>query len=100
LADNLNSDSVKENVLIPLDGQVSVVYLKASCDFTNQKDEASFFWSVDGQTWQAIGPKLKMIYSLPHFMGYRFGLFHYATESSGGVADFDYYHVSTSNTTR
>lgn len=100
LADNLNSDSVKENVLIPLDGQVSVVYLKASCDFTNQKDEASFFWSVDGQTWQAIGPKLKMIYSLPHFMGYRFGLFHYATESSGGIADFDYYHASTSNTTR
>jgi hypothetical protein len=28
-----------------------------------------------------------------HFMGYRFGLFNYATKQSGGWADFDYFHI-------
>ncbi len=40
-----------------------------------------------------IGPKLKMAYTLPHFMGYRFGLFNYATKIAGGYADFDYFHI-------
>ncbi len=70
------------------------VYLKASCDFTERKDEANFFYSLDGKMWNRIGAALKMEYTLPHFMGYRFGLFNYATESSGGYVDFDYFHIS------
>jgi hypothetical protein len=27
-------------------------------------------------------------------MGYRFGLFNYATKTPGGFADFDYFHIS------
>jgi hypothetical protein len=34
-----------------------------------------------------------MAYTLPHFMGYRFGLFNYATKAAGGIADFDYFHI-------
>jgi hypothetical protein len=34
-----------------------------------------------------------MSYTLPHFMGYRFGLFNFATKSAGGFIDFDYYHI-------
>jgi hypothetical protein len=30
---------------------------------------------------------------MEHFMGYRFGLYHYATKSPGGYADFDYFHI-------
>jgi hypothetical protein len=26
-------------------------------------------------------------------MGYRFGLFNYATQQVGGYADFDYFHI-------
>jgi len=37
---------------------------------------------------------LQMAYTLPHFMGYRFGLFNYATKASGGYADFDYFYVN------
>jgi hypothetical protein len=37
---------------------------------------------------------LKMKYTLPHFMGYRFGLFHYATATPGGFVDFDHFRVS------
>jgi hypothetical protein len=30
---------------------------------------------------------------MPHFTGYRFGLFNYATREAGGYVDFDYFHV-------
>lgn len=93
---NINEDALKENVLIPLTDDVSTVYLRVDCDFTNQKDDAYFYWSSDGVEWNRIGPKLHMIYTLPHFMGYRFGLFYYATSQPGGAADFDYYRISAS----
>jgi beta-xylosidase len=70
------------------------VYLKADCDFNDKKDMASFFYSLDGKTWKSIGSQLKMEYTLPHFMGYRFGLFNYATKTAGGYVDFDYFHIS------
>jgi beta-xylosidase len=70
------------------------VYLKASCDFTDQKDLASFYYSVDGKQWTKVGDDLKMAYTIPHFMGYRFGLFNYATKTTGGFVDFDWFHVS------
>jgi beta-xylosidase len=72
------------------------VYLKADCDFKEGKDLAQFYYSLDGQIWTAIGAKMKMPYTLPHFMGYRFGLFNYATEQVGGYADFDFFHISDS----
>jgi beta-xylosidase len=76
---------------IPLTEQK--VYLKAECDFTNRKDVANFFYSLDGEKWLAIGSSLHMTYTLPHFMGYRFGLFNYATKEIGGHVDFDYFHI-------
>ena len=67
------------------------VYFRIACDFTDQKDVATFFYSLDGKAWQPVGGRLKMAYTLPHFMGYRFGLFNYATQAAGGYADFDYF---------
>ena len=61
-----------------------------------RKDVADFFYSLDGKTWNSIGTQLKMAYTFPHFMGYRFGLFNYATRSAGGYADFDFFHISDS----
>ena len=69
------------------------VYLKAECDFKARKDLAHFFYSLDGKTWTAIGESLKMPYTIPHFMGYRFGLFNYASSQTGGFADFDYFRI-------
>lgn len=71
----------------------NIVYLKAECNFKNLADVANFFYSLDGKTWKSIGNQLKMVYTLPHFMGYRFGLFNYATKEIGGSADFDYFHI-------
>jgi len=74
----------------------NVVYLKADCDFTNRKDVANFFYSLDGKTWKAIGKQLKMSYTIPHFMGYRYGLFNYSTKNTGGYVDFDFYRIENS----
>jgi beta-xylosidase len=69
------------------------IYLKAECDFRDRKDTAYFFYSLDGKSWVRIGSVLKMAYTLPHFMGYRYGLFNYATKSTGGYADFDFFRI-------
>ncbi len=71
------------------------VWLKAECNFTDRTDLATFYYSLDGKSWKPIGEKLKMQYSLPeHFMGYRFGLFNFATKTEGGTVDFDYFRIS------
>ncbi len=70
------------------------VYLKADCDFNDRTDKAYFYYSLDGTTWERIGSSLQMSYTLPHFMGYRFGLFNYATKIAGGYVDFDFFRVS------
>ena len=64
------------------------VYLKVECDFKEPADQAHFFYSLDGNSWTSIGGDLKMAYTLPHFMGYRFGLFNYATKTTGRVRGF------------
>lgn len=87
-------DSLKENELVAVADGATLFYLKAECDFRNRLDVAKFYWSVDGREWRAIGSELKMIYTLPHFMGYRFGLFYQSTEVDGGRADFDFFHIS------
>ena len=69
------------------------IFFRAECDFTNRKDTAHFFYSIDGRTWTPLGTSLKMSYTLPHFMGYRFGLFNYATKQTGGYADFDFFRI-------
>jgi hypothetical protein len=50
----------------------------------------SFSCCLSSKSW--FSP-LKMIYAIPHFMGYRFGLFNYATEHPGGYADFDWFRI-------
>jgi len=73
---------------------VSRVYLRIGCDFRQQKDLANFYYSLDGKEWTPIGRSLKMRYTLPHFMGYRFALFNFASENPGGWVDFDYFRIS------
>lgn len=69
------------------------VYLRIDMDFRNQTDQAKFYYSLDGTLWTAIGNTLRMTYDLKHFMGYRFALFNYATRSTGGYVDVDYYRL-------
>ena len=70
------------------------VYFRIDMNFSNQTDQAKFYYSLDGNNWTAIGNTLRMTYDLKHFMGYRFALFNYATQSTGGYVDFDYYRIN------
>ena len=89
---NAGSGVAPEEESVPFDE--NIIYFKASCDFTDKKDVANFFYSLDEKTWKSIGTQLKMSYTLPHFMGYRFGLFNYATKEIGGFVDFDWFRIN------
>ena len=98
-----DNDKPVEVKRIPLDQDQ--IYFRIDCDFTgmndeannlyalNGNDEASFFYSLDGKVWKPIGRPLKMTYDIPHFMGYRFALFNYATKNTGGHVDFDWFRI-------
>ncbi|MGN6368926.1 MAG: glycoside hydrolase, partial [Phycisphaerae bacterium] len=74
-------------------GDASRVYLKVSGDFRERADVARFYYSLDGTAWKEIGKPLHMVYTLPHFMGYRFGLFHFAKKAEGGSVYFYWFRV-------
>src|SRR5581483_7455651 len=97
-----NKEGVKSVVMIdagsgiPVEEQripltQNLVYYKIDCDFTNRADTVVFYYSLDGSSCTRIGTTLKMEYTLPHFMGYRFGLFNYATQQAGGFVDVDFF---------
>jgi len=88
---NASTGKPEDKQTIPL--LQNSVFFRAECDFTNKKDMANFFYSIDGKTWLTIGTPLKMSYTIPQFMGYRFGLFNYATKEVGGFAYFDYFRI-------
>lgn len=70
------------------------VYFKIEFDFEDNRDIAIFYRSLDGKRWKQIGKPLQMRFTLDHFMGYRVGLYSYATEKTGGYADFEYFSVN------
>jgi beta-xylosidase len=85
------SEKPVEMQRVPIDK--NVIYFKAECNFRDLADVANFFYSLDGKSWTPVGSTLRMAYTLPHFMGYRFGLFNYATKETGGFADFDFFRI-------
>ncbi|GIP43595.1 hypothetical protein J45TS6_20540 [Paenibacillus sp. J45TS6] len=93
---NGSGEQPKEVASIPL--AEDRVYLKIDMDFKKQTDKAYFYYSLDGVSWTAIGEQLQMSYTLPHFMGYRYALFNYATKTVGGYVDFDYFRVDNKMT--
>lgn len=80
-------DGVREKKIL----EGSDIYLKVYFNFEDSIDMAEFFYSCDGENWTKLGVSLKMLYTLDHFMGYRIGLYNYATKEIGGKADFEYF---------
>ncbi len=93
----VNAASGKEEVLETIPLNQNRIYLRADCDFTDKKDIAHFFYSLDGETWKPLGTPLKMSYTIPQFMGYRFALFNYSTIETGGHSDFDYFRITAAH---
>lgn len=88
-----NGGDYFETVVESLAWPHSQIYLKITFDFELSKDCADFFYSEDGEQWLKLGRTLQMRYTLDHFMGYRIGLYCYATLNAGGYADFDFFDI-------
>ena len=75
--------------------------LRAVYDFTDCKDEVTFFYR-DADTpeseWCPLGTAHRMIFKMDHFTGCRIGLFLYSTKETGGIADFCDFAYSTPDT--
>ena len=74
-----------EHARIPVDSPV--IRLRAEAQLEMPKDEVRFLWDHDGK-WEQLGPVHPLRFTLDHFCGCRFGLFHYATMETGGQASF------------
>jgi beta-xylosidase len=94
-----DSDKPEEIASVPLSG--NTVHLKVESEFQPAPEVARFSYSLDGKSWTPIGRPSRLTYSYPtHFMGYRYGLFFYSTQTAGGRVDFDYYRVGPSGGSR
>jgi hypothetical protein len=75
----------------PLSG--SSIWLRASADIQPGPGRiATFSYSEDGKSFSDLGSPFVMSNDWHFFMGYRFGLFNYATKSLGGsvtISTFD-----------
>ena len=98
-------DGVKSIAMSKKDGEIEAVnlsdtvdkvYLRVYFDYEDSRDIADFYYSLDGVDYIKIGSELKMLYTLDHFMGYRIGLYNYATKELGGYADFEYFDYNRS----
>jgi beta-xylosidase len=64
------------------------VWLKVSLDAAAVgSHEAHFFYSLDGSTFIELGDAYTLTTDYLFFMGYRYGVFNYATQALGGSVD-------------
>ena len=94
MMDGRNEDPA-EAACIPVKQQV--LYFRVDMDFKDKADKAYFYYSLEGDKWIKTGNVLQMSYTLPHFMGYRFAIFNYATLSTGGFVDIDWFRLGEFN---
>lgn len=81
-----------EMARVPLKGDV--VHFKVAADFNPGEDMADFYYSLDGKNWTPIGERFKMRFDFTRFfMGTRFAIYNYATESLGGMVDIDWFRA-------
>lgn len=90
---NQREKADKPTVAASVDCTSDIVYLKEDFNFAGG-DKVTFYYSFDGSTWTQLGDPMQLSYELTHFMGSKFALFNYATKSTGGYADFDYFRVT------
>ena len=65
-----------------------VATLRVDVDFSREPDTAVFSYLDGSGIWRPLGIAQRLYFKLDLFIGYRFGLFCYATAQPGGHADF------------
>ena len=102
MVDASGNEAAKEDkptIKASVDCTENIVYLKEEFNFAgnqdgSDKDTVSFYYSFDGKEWKKLGEAVKLSYELTHFMGSKFAIFNYATKTTGGYVDYDYFRVS------
>ncbi len=104
---NKEVKNVEEKTIESIELKQQKVWLRIDADFRPVKtqgfmpgkDLATFYYSLDGETWTKMGSDYKMGFDWRRFfMGSKFGIFNYATKKAGGYVDidtFDYRRTST-----
>lgn len=83
----VNNGKTIDSVLI----HQSTIYLETVA--SNATGKASFAYSFDNKNFTPLGDELSMRFNLKIFTGNKFCLFNYATKTTGGYADFDWFRV-------
>lgn len=92
----ISNVEITEQARIPIKNKI--IYLRVEGDFTPGQDYARFFYSLDGNEWIPIGSPVKMVFDYTRmFMGSKFAIFNYATRSTGGYVDVDYFDYGTTS---
>ena len=104
---NKEVKNVEEKTIESVELKQQKVWLRIDADFRPVKtqgfmpgkDLATFYYSLDGETWTKMGSDYKLGFDWRRFfMGSKFGIFNYATKKAGGYVDidtFDYRRTST-----
>lgn len=72
------------------------IWLRATADIRpGTGRQALFSYSTDGTTFTRLGPGFTMGNAWQFFMGYRFGIFNYATQATGGAVTVKQFTLST-----
>jgi hypothetical protein len=73
----------------------SAIWLRVSADIRPGPGRTAVFsYSSDGKTYNKLGDPFVMTNDWRFFMGYRFGMFNYATKSLGGRVSISSFEIS------
>lgn len=75
------------------------VTLRMYADFSDMKDEVSFFYQSENR-WVPVGTPHKLYFLLDHFVGCRLGLFLYSAKKTGGQCRFSHFTYLTNTPER
>jgi beta-xylosidase len=74
----------------------SRIWLRANADIRpGSGRQARFSYSTDGVTFTSLGPAFTLNNAWQFFMGYRFGIFNYATRALGGAVTVKRFDLTT-----
>jgi beta-xylosidase len=72
------------------------IWLRSTADIRPGSGRtATFSYSTNGTTWIPLGPAFTLNNQWEFFMGYRFGIFNYATQALGGAVTVRSFDLTT-----
>lgn len=70
------------------------IWLRVAADVRPANSTATFSYSTDGSSYTRLGPTFSMYKDWHYFLGYRFGIFNYATTALGGSVTVPSFTIS------